>query len=241
MGKYSKSADWPVLSEIQKISREFTGRQAKRFRLALNLNSKSASRFLTRSISLVSLASFAIYFLFPHMALANSVARNRILEFDLSETIKVPIAVAKTENGSATANINTEEIQHKTDAVIFPQTEESADAAVNTPAEAPSNGREMKVAAKKWVYVTAYSSTPDQTDSTPFVTASNTRVRDGIVAANFLRFGAKIRIPSIHPDKIFVVEDRMRSNKKVDIWFPTRREALNFGIRWTEIEILSEI
>ncbi|MDP3003980.1 MAG: hypothetical protein Q8N43_00505, partial [Candidatus Azambacteria bacterium] len=36
------------------------------------------------------------------------------------------------------------------------------------------------------VVLTAYSSTPDQTDDTPFITASNTRVRDGIVAANFL-------------------------------------------------------
>ncbi len=98
---------------------------------------------------------------------------------------------------------------------------------------------EPKVIKKKRVIITAYSSTPDQTDSTPFITASNTRVRDGVVAANFLPFGTKIKIPSVYGDKLFTVEDRMRSNKKVDIWFPTRKKALNFGVKITEIEILS--
>src|SRR3989344_3213041 len=56
---------------------------------------------------------------------------------------------------------------------------------------------------------TAYSSTPDQTDDTPFITAKGTTVRDGIIAANFLPFGTRIKIPDIYGDKIFVVEDRM--------------------------------
>ncbi len=100
---------------------------------------------------------------------------------------------------------------------------------------------EFRVKSAKKVTITAYSSTPDQTDSTPFITASNKHVRDGIVAANFLPFGAKIRIPEIFGDKIFVVEDRMRSNVKVDIWFPTRQEALNFGARYSQIEILEAL
>ena len=59
------------------------------------------------------------------------------------------------------------------------------------------------------VLATAYSSTPDQTDATPFITAWNTRVRDGILAANFLPFGTLVKIPEVFGDKIFVVEDRM--------------------------------
>lgn len=90
------------------------------------------------------------------------------------------------------------------------------------------------------VVITAYSSTPDQTDSTPFITAWGTHVRDGVVAANFLEFNAKITIPQIFGDKIFTVEDRMhtRFSDRVDIWFPTRSEAKEFGVKYTEIVIL---
>src|SRR3989344_299704 len=42
------------------------------------------------------------------------------------------------------------------------------------------------------VWLTAYSSTPEQTDETPFITASGSYVRNGVVAANFLPMGAKI-------------------------------------------------
>jgi len=91
---------------------------------------------------------------------------------------------------------------------------------------------------KKLVLVTAYSSTVDQTDSTPFITASGTHVHDGTIAANFLKFGTKVKFPSLYGDKIFTVEDRMKSNYKVDIWFPTRQEAKNFGVKRVEMEIL---
>lgn len=90
------------------------------------------------------------------------------------------------------------------------------------------------------VIVTAYSSTVEQTDSTPFITASGTRVRDGIVAANFLPIGTKIRLPDIYGDRVFVVEDRMHPRKKwqVDIWFSTYQDAKNFGAKRTSIEVL---
>lgn len=90
------------------------------------------------------------------------------------------------------------------------------------------------------VLVTAYSSTPDQTDDTPFITAKGTYVRDGIVAANFLPFGTKVRMPEIYGDKIFVVEDRMNRRywHVVDIWFPDRASALEFGVKRVKIEIL---
>lgn len=80
--------------------------------------------------------------------------------------------------------------------------------------------------------LTAYSSTPDQTDNTPFITASNTRVRDGVIASNFLAFGTKVKIPSLFGDKIFTVEDRMakKHSDKIDIWFPERHSAKRFGV-----------
>ncbi len=93
------------------------------------------------------------------------------------------------------------------------------------------------------VWVTAYSSTPEETDDTPFTTASMTEVRDGIIAANFLPFGTKVMIPELFGDKIFVVEDRMHKRKVdfVDVWMADKNAALEFGISHTDIVILNEI
>jgi len=91
------------------------------------------------------------------------------------------------------------------------------------------------------VVVTAYSSTPWETDGNPYITAAGTWVRDGIVANNYLSIGTKIRIPELFGEKIFVVEDRMswkKGNYHIDIWFPSYWEALNFGAKRTYIEIL---
>lgn len=92
----------------------------------------------------------------------------------------------------------------------------------------------------KKVTLTAYSSTVDQTDDSPFIAASGKRVYDGMIAANFLPFGTKVKIPALFGDKIFTVNDRMhkRFSDRVDIWFPERQEALKFGIRTAEIVIL---
>lgn len=102
-----------------------------------------------------------------------------------------------------------------------------------------------KVAQKNSTYVvvaTAYSSTPDQTDSTPFITAWNTHVRDGIIATNFLPFGTQIKIPELYGNKIFTVEDRMnrRYTHRIDVWFPERELARVFGIKKVKIEVVSE-
>ena len=101
--------------------------------------------------------------------------------------------------------------------------------------------KEIREVRNMWV--TAYSSEPEQTDDTPFITASGTRVRDGIVATNELPIGTKVRIPAIYGDKIFIVEDRMhqRMKNKIDIWMTTREQALRFGIKKAEIVVLQEI
>ena len=104
----------------------------------------------------------------------------------------------------------------------------------------PSNQPEQQQAKNIAVIVTAYSSTPEETDDTPHITASGTPVREGIVAANFLPIGTKIKIPVLYGDKIFVVEDRMHPRKvyQVDIWFSDTIEALEFGARQTFIEVV---
>ena len=92
------------------------------------------------------------------------------------------------------------------------------------------------------VAVTAYSSSPYETDSSPYITASGDWVQDGIVAANFLSFGTELKIPELFGDKIFIVQDRMHYRKRyqVDIWFPSRSEALEFGAHYTYIELVEE-
>ncbi len=93
------------------------------------------------------------------------------------------------------------------------------------------------------VWLTAYSSTPEETDDTPFVTATGNHVRDGIVATNFLPFGTRVRIPEVFGDKIFVVDDRMHPRKTdfMDVWMPSKQDALNLGIRRTNIVVLAPI
>jgi 3D (Asp-Asp-Asp) domain-containing protein len=86
---------------------------------------------------------------------------------------------------------------------------------------------------------TAYSSEVGQTDSTPFITASGTSVRHGVIAANFLPIGTRVRLPDLYGDEVFVVEDRMnaRYNQRVDIWMEETADARNFGIHWTTVEV----
>lgn len=91
------------------------------------------------------------------------------------------------------------------------------------------------------VIATGYSSTPEETDETPFITAAGTIVKDGIIANNFYPFGTKVKFPKLFGEKIFVVEDRMNSRyskERIDIWFSCSEKALEFGVKTTEMEII---
>lgn len=135
-------------------------------------------------------------------------------------------------------------------AVIFTVVPFPVDHAM-TMAPAPTVGSTVAVAIKPelavvqqlTVRVTAYASVPEETDNTPFITASNKHVQDGFIAANFLPFGTKVQIPSLFGNKIFTVEDRM--NRKmvgfVDVWMPTVADALDFGTHKTEILVLGNL
>ncbi len=91
------------------------------------------------------------------------------------------------------------------------------------------------------VLITGYSSTEDQTDDTPFVTASNTRVRSGTLALsrdllrNFtpgapFAFGDLVEVEGVGR---FRVEDTMapRYAKRADVWFSSREAAQRWGCR----------
>lgn len=94
------------------------------------------------------------------------------------------------------------------------------------------------------VYVTAFSSTPEETDETPCITASGYDLcyhnLENVVACNFLPFGSKIKIPELDKDKVYTVVDRMheRYNSRIDIWKKSRQSAKDFGLKYLTIEIL---
>ena len=98
------------------------------------------------------------------------------------------------------------------------------------------------VTATKTVWVTAYTSAPDETSDHPLITASGGMVRDGVVADNLLPFGTEIEIPALFGAKVFTVEDRTNAkfSGRVDIWMPTYNQALDFGIQKAQIVILDQ-
>lgn len=80
----------------------------------------------------------------------------------------------------------------------------------------------------KTAIITGYSSTEDQTDSTPFLTASQKQVKKGIIACpREIPFGTKVEIEG----KTYICEDRMskKFNDRFDIWFESTEEALEWG------------
>jgi len=95
------------------------------------------------------------------------------------------------------------------------------------------------------VLATAYSSAVEETDDSPGLTATNAATRQGIIALSrdLLReftpgapfgFGDHVEIPGVGR---FVVEDTMspRYAHRVDIWCPTRDEAMAWGTRHVHI------
>lgn len=84
---------------------------------------------------------------------------------------------------------------------------------------------------------TAYTATVYQTDSTPTITASNQKVRKGIVANNCLPFGTKIKLN----DKIYEIQDRMNRRygcDNFDIYMCDYSEAVNFGVQELRYELI---
>ena|SRR3990167_3858699 len=87
--------------------------------------------------------------------------------------------------------------------------------------------------------VSAYTSSVDETDDEPFITASGSVVRKGIVACpHRLEFGTKVEIKG----KVYVCEDRMnrryRDQENYDIWMTHKELAYEFGRQQLEVKII---
>ncbi|MFH1426945.1 MAG: hypothetical protein ABIG60_00210, partial [Patescibacteria group bacterium] len=103
---------------------------------------------------------------------------------------------------------------------------------------------EAEIEFSRHITITAYNSEAGQTDDSPCITANNFNVCDyGVedtIAANFLPFGSKVKIPALFGDRVFVVRDRMnkRFSNRVDVWMIERPDAVNFGVKVAKIEVL---
>ena len=86
----------------------------------------------------------------------------------------------------------------------------------------------------------AYNSMVSQCDSTPWITASGTTCREGVIAPNFLPIGTRVMIEGFG-DQVFIVEDRMNRRYQygyIDIWFRNYSQAMRFGRRKLKFYVL---
>jgi 3D (Asp-Asp-Asp) domain-containing protein len=102
----------------------------------------------------------------------------------------------------------------------------------------------LKVIRTSKHVMTAYNSEVGQTDDDPCTTANGYNLckndKEDSIAANFLKFGTKVRIPELFGDRIFVVRDRMnaRHATRVDVWMKHHDDAMKFGVKYATIEVL---
>lgn len=98
---------------------------------------------------------------------------------------------------------------------------------------------------RRFLTVTAYSPRASETDSSPLITASNSRVREGICAVSRdlyekgWVFGRKVYVEDMG---VFVIEDLMGKRKKehLDIFMNSTRDAVDFGKKKLEVYLLDE-
>jgi len=109
----------------------------------------------------------------------------------------------------------------------------------------PQNN-DWEVISTSFRVITAYNSEAAQCDSSPCITANGFNlctygVEDSI-AANFLPFGTKVRIPDLFGQRVFLVRDRMhtRYSDRIDVWMVDKQEAIRFGVKVAKIEVLDK-
>jgi len=88
--------------------------------------------------------------------------------------------------------------------------------------------------------ITAYTSSIDETDSEPFITASGERTTHGTIACpSKYDFGTVVVIEG----RQYKCNDRMnrryRSQERFDIWVETKAEAFEWGVREINIKVLA--
>ena len=127
--------------------------------------------------------------------------------------------------------------------VSFVKNTDNTQAAEAEPVKTLEVKKDKKVAAKKTLVVmaTAYSSTPDQTDDTPCITATGYDICNktkNVIAVSrdlvrSLGYGTQVRFPEVFGDQVFHIEDTMNARfvQRIDFHFDSREEAKQFGFK----------
>ena len=97
----------------------------------------------------------------------------------------------------------------------------------------------VSIAEKFNTEVTAYSSSPDEADDTPFISADGNTVYDGLAACpRRYDFGTRVMIDN----RIYTCGDRLaeKYDHRFDIWKATKQEAIDYGMTVKEVAILAD-
>lgn len=193
------------------------------------------------------------YTLFPLPVFAQDELSEGLLEFKLSENNRTMDFIEKNnlsywdnrveeylaENDLSENRIEeyiTKNKLNTIDAALFK-------AQLNAAQKFP-RAKSKKVVESGYHEMSAYNSEVAQCDASPCITANGFNVcKHGIedtIAANFLKFNTKVRIPELFGDRVFIVRDRMNSRytSRVDIWMKNKKDALQFGIKLAKIEVI---
>ena len=112
-------------------------------------------------------------------------------------------------------------------------------------ANLPKND-ELEVIRSTYHVITSYNSEVGQCDDSPCITANGFNVcehgMEDTIAANFLKFGTKVKIPELFGDQVFVVRDRMnkRYDSRIDVWMINKVDSRAFGVKYAKIEVLKD-
>jgi 3D (Asp-Asp-Asp) domain-containing protein len=134
---------------------------------------------------------------------------------------------------------------------VFSEVEREAPLYCGTASAMPASIAHPRSVFRVSITVTGYSSTIDQTDDSPLITAMNTTVHPGMLALSRdllreytggapFRFGDVVELEGLG---VFTVEDTMnpRYTKRADIWFQSRQAAERWGNRTLHLSQLTPI
>jgi len=167
-------------------------------------------------------------------------------------------ALAEEAVGSDKNLINNENIAIESDLIIKTSEMGLEEAKLASPASGEKNNQSQmpakdvktiasstpKVLRTSTHVITAYNSEVGQTDSDPCTTANGFNLckhgQEDSIAANFLKFGTKVKIPELFGDKVFIVRDRMNKKhpNRIDVWMKEHSDAIKFGKKTATIQVI---
>ena len=199
---------------------------------------------LSRKQSLVLLVLIACVFQFvlfftPALAAETVAAQDELISLgNINKSLNMEANAQKFAN---TTPIKSEVVVNAEATSTEVITTEAVTTATSTEA---TSTPDYKVKSTSVHVMTAYNSEVGQTDDSPCITANGFNVcehgQEDTIAANFLKFGTKVKIPELYGDRIFIVRDRMNAKhpNRVDIWMKDRSSAIKFGVKTAKIQVL---